>query len=129
MTCSGCFSRSVRTSRRLLPGSAAQGGDYPYPDRRPHKPLSNMAMDMQLRRMGREEPVHGFRSSFRDRAGEMTAFPRDLADQALAHTVGDATERAYRRGDALDRRRKLKEAWTGYLGQSRGGAVVDFRRA
>ncbi len=55
--------------------------------------------------------VHGFRSSFRDWAGEYTAFPRDLAEMALAHTVGDATERAYRRSDLFEKRRDLMNAW------------------
>jgi len=61
--------------------------------------------------------VHGFRSSFRDWAGERTSFPRDVAEMALAHVVGDATERAYRRGDALERRRKLMEAWVAFVGK------------
>jgi len=75
-----------------------------------------MALVMVMRRMKMEDAtVHGFRSSFRDWAGEATSFPRELAEAALAHTVGDATERAYRRGDALEKRRKLMEAWAGYL--------------
>lgn len=70
-----------------------------------------MAMEMVLRRMETPVTVHGFRSSFRDWAGEETDFAREIAEAALAHVVGDATERAYRRGDALERRRKLMEAW------------------
>jgi integrase len=71
-----------------------------------------MAMEMVLRRMKVENvTVHGFRSSFRDWAGECTSFPREIAEAALAHVVGDAVERAYRRGDALERRRELMEAW------------------
>jgi integrase len=58
--------------------------------------------------------VHGFRSSFRDWAGEATSFPRELAEAALAHVAGDATERAYRRGDALEKRRALMEAWAAF---------------
>ncbi|AQR61210.1 hypothetical protein BZG35_05755 [Brevundimonas sp. LM2] len=54
---------------------------------------------------------HGFRSSFRDWAGEISTFPRELAEAALANVVGDMTERAYRRGDALEKRRKLMEGW------------------
>lgn len=79
------------------------------------KPLSNMTMDKVLRDMDIDATVHGFRSTFRDWAGDRTEFPRDLAEQALAHTVGDQTERAYRRGDALAKRRKLMEAWEKYL--------------
>lgn len=82
------------------------------------KPLSNMTMDKVLRDMGVDATVHGFRSTFRDWAGDRTQFPRDLAEQALAHTVGDETERAYRRGDALAKRRKLLEAWEAYLSGS-----------
>lgn len=75
-----------------------------------------MSMEMLLRRMQVENAtVHGFRSSFRDWAGECTEFPRELAEAALAHVVGDEVERAYRRGDALSRRRTLMDAWAQYL--------------
>jgi integrase len=59
--------------------------------------------------------VHGFRSSFRDWAGEATSFPREVAEAALAHIVGDGVERAYRRGDALEKRRKLMLAWEQFV--------------
>jgi integrase len=68
-----------------------------------------------------EITTHGFRSSFRDWAGEITDFPREIVEAALAHAVGDATERAYRRGDALDKRRQLMEAWANYLSNSDKG--------
>ena len=71
--------------------------------------------------------VHGFRLSFRDWAGEETSFPREVAEQALAHATGDATERAYRRGDALEKRRGLMEAWAKYCEPSRAGNVVALR--
>jgi integrase len=58
--------------------------------------------------------AHGFRSAFRDWAGEASTFPRELAEAALAHIVGDETERAYRRGDALEKRRRLMTAWATY---------------
>lgn len=89
-------------------------GDNPFifPGSKPKRPLSGMAMAMQLRRMGFGEfTVHGFRSAFRDWAAEETRFPRETAEAALAHIVGDATERAYRRGDALERRRALMNMW------------------
>ena len=57
---------------------------------------------------------HGLRSTFRDWAGDETDFPRDLIEEALAHVVGDETERAYRRRDALEKRRKLMAAWGAY---------------
>ena len=73
-----------------------------------------MAMRMTARRAGIEHTVHGFRSAFRDWAGERTNFPREIAEAALAHVVGDATERAYRRGDALEKRRALMDAWAAF---------------
>lgn len=77
--------------------------------------LSNMAMAMLLRRMGEEEiTVHGFRSSFRDWAGEETAFERETIEMALAHTIESKAERAYRRGRALAKRRELMVAWAAY---------------
>lgn len=75
--------------------------------------LSNMSLLMLLKGLPDFSSYvpHGLRSSFRDWAGERTNFPRELAEQALAHQVGDETERAYRRADALERRRKLMAAW------------------
>lgn len=91
--------------------------DFIFPGSRSGKPLSNMSMEMLLRRMQIENTtVHGFRSSFRDWAGEMTHFPREIAEAALAHSVGNEVERAYRRGDALDKRRDMMTAWSEYLG-------------
>ncbi|KQW80778.1 tyrosine-type recombinase/integrase [Brevundimonas sp. Root1279] len=76
--------------------------------------LSDAAFSALLRRMGRDGAVtaHGFRSSFRDWCGETTNYPRDLAELALAHAVGDMTERAYRRGDALAKRRVMMREWS-----------------
>jgi integrase len=77
--------------------------------------LSKSPMPDTLRLMGRGAvTVHGFRSTFRDWAAEQTNYPREIAEHALAHSVGDATERAYRRGDALTKRRSLMEAWARY---------------
>lgn len=67
--------------------------------------------------------LHGFRSAFRDWAGERTNFPREIAEAALAHVVGDATERAYRRADALEKRRTLMEAWAKYCTNPPAAAV------
>jgi len=81
------------------------------------KPLSNMAMTMLLRRMGRNDiTVHGFRSTFRDWAGETTSFPGEVVEMALAHTIESKTERAYRRGRSLHKRSELMEAWAIYCG-------------
>ncbi|WP_298689314.1 site-specific integrase [uncultured Sphingomonas sp.] len=76
---------------------------------------SNMAMAMLLRRMGYRITTHGMRSTFRDWAGDATEFPRDLIEQALAHTISDKVERAYRRGTAIERRRVLMKKWAEYL--------------
>jgi integrase len=86
-------------------GSLFQGGKR-------RKPLSNMAMIAVLRRMGRGDlTVHGFRSTFRDWAAERTKFPSEVAEMALAHTVGDKVEAAYRRGDLFERRRRIMAEW------------------
>jgi integrase len=78
--------------------------------------LSNMAMAMLLRRMKAEITVHGFRSTFRDWAGDATEYPRELVEQALAHTIENRAERAYRRRTAVERRRALMEDWAAFLG-------------
>lgn len=93
---------------------------YVFKGQRKDRPLSNMAMEMVMRRLEIDATVHGFRSSFRDWAGDMTDTPREVVEAALAHTVGNSAEQAYRRGDALDKRRKLMEAWAGYCGRLDG---------
>lgn len=104
--------REWPSDKWAFPGHSRDGG----------KSLSNMAMAAVLKRMKIEGvTVHGFRSSFRDWAAEETDFPREIAEAALAHVVGDATERAYRRGDALEKRRKLMEAWERFLSEAVGG--------
>jgi integrase len=89
--------------------------DLVFPGVKAGRPLSVMALEMVLRRMKADVTVHGFRSAFRDWAGERTHFPREVAEAALAHLVGDAVERAYRRGDALEKRRELMDAWASFL--------------
>lgn len=95
------------------------------------KPLSNMAMLMRCRRMdatkfeednkgwrdfeGETITPHGFRSTFRDWAAETTSFPNIVVEQALAHTIGNAVEAAYRRGDLLEKRAELMEAWAKHI--------------
>jgi integrase len=82
-------------------------------------PVSNMAMTMLLRRMGRGDlTVHGFRSTFSDWCAEQTNFPSEVREMALAHAVGDRVEAAYRRGDLFEKRRQLAEAWARYCGGS-----------
>jgi integrase len=95
------------------------------------KPISDMTLRKALRSAGLDYDPHGFRSSFRDWAAEGTSFPPALAEKALAHAVKDKTEAAYQRGDLLDRRRKLMEAWAAYCyGQrEKAGNVTPMRRA
>lgn len=76
--------------------------------------ISNMSMLQIMSRMNLEHVPHGMRSTFRDWAADMTDFPRELAEAALAHVVGDKTEAAYLRSDRLDRRRTMMDAWADY---------------
>ncbi len=89
----------------------ARQSDYVFPGRSIAKPMSNMVFLMMLRRMQRSVTAHGFRSSFRDWASEQTHFAREVCESALAHSVRDKTEAAYRRGDLFEKRRELMEAW------------------
>ncbi|MDQ8756922.1 integrase arm-type DNA-binding domain-containing protein [Sphingosinicella sp. LHD-64] len=102
---------------------------YLFPGPKPKKPLSSMAMAMLLRRMKAEITVHGFRSTFRDWASETTGFPHEVCEMALAHTIGNKAEAAYRRGDLFDKRRKLMEAWAGYCAKKAGAKVVPLHPA
>jgi integrase len=77
------------------------------------QPLSNMAMLMLLRRMGRDDlTAHGFRSTFRDWCAEATNYPREVAEAAFAHTLRDKTEATYQRGDLKEKRRWLMAEWS-----------------
>jgi integrase len=99
----------------ITPLYKTRTGEFLFPGSNSRRPLSNMAMNNLIKRMKLSDvTVHGFRSGFRDWVGEETDIPRDLAEIALAHVVGDETERAYRRGDALERRRELMQAWADY---------------
>jgi integrase len=116
---------TTRALEILAEAEKIRTGEYVFPGQRRDRPLSPAAMDKILRRMKIENAtVHGFRSSFRDWADECTSFPREVAEAALAHLVGDAVERAYRRGDALEKRRLLMEAWAGFLEAPSAGASV-----
>jgi integrase len=103
-------------------------GEYVFPGQRAGRPLSNMAFEMLLRRFNSPYTAHGFRSAFRDWAGNETQFPREVAEHALAHVIGDKAEQAYRRGDALARRRELMDAWARHCEGAAGDNVVTFRR-
>lgn len=85
-----------------------------------------VALEMALRRAEITRTVRGFRSAFRDWAGERTSFAREIAEAALAHLVGDQVERAYRRGDALDKRRGLMDAWMSFCDSTANPKIVPF---
>ena len=90
------------------------GGALIFPGRSGAKPLSNMVFSMALRRMGVAITAHGFRSTFRDWAAEATTLPREVAEMALAHTIENRVEAAYRRGDLLEKRRELMSLWSSF---------------
>jgi integrase len=117
--------RAVAILREM---DAAGTGEHVFPGQRPGRPLSGMAFEMLLRRIGSPCTAHGFRSSFRDWCRNETTFPRELAEHALAHVIGDAAEQAYRRGDALARRRELMDAWAGHCEGGAGENVLAFKR-
>lgn len=95
------------------PGAAA---DLVFPGDVHDRPLSDMTLTAVVRRLGHVEiTVHGFRSTFRDWAGETTPFPREVIEAALAHRLKDKAEAAYARGDLFSKRRALMEAWTAAL--------------
>lgn len=102
---------------------------YLFPGRGGNK-LSGMAMTMQMRRMKVSATVHGFRSSFRDWAAETTSYPQEVCEMALAHSITNATEAAYRRGDLFEKRRQLMNAWAQHCeGDDNANAqVVNLKR-
>lgn len=107
---------------------AGEPNDFVFPGAKYRKSLSNMVMKALFKRMGRDGiTTHGFRSTFRDWAGEATPHPREVCEAALAHAVGDAVEQAYRRGDALAKRRALMNDWAIYCGSAESGNVVQLR--
>lgn len=93
-----------------------------FPSRAGNKPISNMAFLMLLRRMKIDITAHGFRSTFRDWASERASFPNEVVEMALAHTIANKVEAAYRRGNLLEKRRELMEAWAEF-------ASPDSRKA
>ena len=92
----------------------ARMSEFVFPGFKRECPLNNSALEAVLRRAQASVTVHGFRSSFRDWAGDHTAFARDVVEAALAHAIENKTEAAYRRSDALEKRRKLMTAWAIY---------------
>ena len=114
------LSNTVISDLNALP--RFEGNPYLFPGARYGKPLSNMALLQLMRGMGygnkgKNGPYvpHRFRSSFRDWSGEVSSFPRDVAEMALAHSIQNKVEAAYRRGDLFEKRRLMMEAWDAYL--------------
>jgi integrase len=115
----------------LVPVAVALLGEQGEPDElvfpspaKANTMLSDMALTAVLRRMGRGElTVHGFRSTFRDWAGETTSHPREVIEQALAHRLKDKAEAAYARGDLFQKRRRLMQDWTDYLTKPKAGVT------
>jgi integrase len=106
---------SARCLEILTDIKAHSRGDAVFPGRTGHNPLAAVTFRWLLAKLGHADvTVHGFRSSFRDWCGEHTSFPREIAEAALAHQIGNKVERAYRRGSALQQRRLLMEAWAKY---------------
>ena len=97
-----------------------------FPGTRPGRPLSEATLAAVVKRLGIDATVHGFRSTFRDWAAEATNYPHEVAEMALAHIVSNAVERAYRRGDLFDRRRRMMADWAAYCagGEARGEVVA-----
>jgi integrase len=106
-------------------------GQFLFPGARaPGKPLGHMTMLRVLERMGRADlSVHGFRSCFRDWVSEQTNFSAEAAEAALAHAIPNAVERAYRRGNLLEQRRRLMAAWANFADGVKPANIVELRNA
>jgi integrase len=116
----------LRRARPSEPDAAA----LVFPGFRAGRPLSDKGMPALLYRMGHGEvTMHGFRSTFRDWAGETTGYPREVIEMALAHRLGDKAEQAYARGDLFAKRARLMEEWAGFCAQAEpaSGEVVPLR--
>ena len=121
---------AIVTSVKALRRSEIEDG-YVFPGGKTKLPLSQMAMLMLLRRMERDAiTTHGFRSTFRDWAAEATGFPHEMAEIALAHTVADKVEAAYRRGDMIEKRRRMMDDWAAFCAkaEAHGDNVTPIRR-
>ena len=131
--------KSKREHRVPLPDAAVlalkavkgRSKRYVFPGHKRGSHLSNMAMMQVLKRLGRTGiTVHGFRSTFRDWCAESTNYPSDVAEMALAHTLRDKTEAAYRRGDLFEKRARLMADWARYCSKiAEPAAVVSIRRS
>jgi len=113
---------------QAVKGHRIAGSDFVFQGTKKGKPLSDMTLTKILRDQGLPFTVHGFRSSFRDWVGEETSFAGDVAEMALAHTIKDKTEAAYRRGSMFDKRRILMDGWADYCVGSNRSNVLCLAR-
>jgi integrase len=122
------LSSAVMALLAALPCSHTVGPIFPGRD--PNRPINRNRLLEVLRQLEPGVSVHGFRSAFRDWAGDCTLFQRETIEAALSHVIGDRTEAAYRRGDAIEKRRKLMEAWSKYCAvpAMAAGEVIELRR-
>jgi integrase len=117
---------------KLLPMRDTMAGDWVLPGAREGRPLSNMAMEMLLRRMARDDiTVHGFRSTFRTWTAEATGYAGEVAEAALAHVKGDRVEAAYQRGDFFEKRRQMMDDWAAFCDRAimADATVISIQRA
>lgn len=106
--------------------SLDDGSRLVFPGTKKGRPLSDMTLSKLVKELGFPVDVHGFRTSFRTWAQERTNFPREVAEAALAHAVGDTVEQAYARSDVYQKRRKMMEAWATFLAEKPSSKVVRF---
>ena len=107
-----------------------QSTKFIFPGRDEGKSLSDMSLTAVLRRMDRGDlTAHGFRSTFRDWASESTAYPQHVAEMALAHSIGDKVEAAYRRGDLFTKRTRMMEDWARFCNQTQSGSVLPLKKS
>jgi integrase len=104
----------------------ADGAGLVFPGTKRGRPLSDMTLSKLVKELGFSADVHGFRTSFRTWAQERTTFPREVAEAALAHSVGGAVEQAYARSDVFEKRRGLMAAWAQFLEAKVGANVVSM---
>jgi integrase len=108
--------RAIRTSDFVFPGDGKDGM------------IGENALSRVLEKISPETTVHGLRSSFRDWAGEMTDYDDKLVEYAMMHTVGDKVERAYRRGNAFNKRKQLMADWSAYVSKPVGEQALNVRK-
>lgn len=108
--------------------AAIRMNEFVFPGQMPKRPLSGMAMTMVLRRMKAEATAHGFRATFRTWIADQTRYSHEVAEAALAHTIGDKVVVAYQRGDLFEKRRNLMDDWATFLEQGQSFKLLSIQR-